>query len=101
VISLCKASCTCGATDTSQACALGTYVDGAGGGALSWASATACELYFSFACADAAAAAGFNYAACSTALTTATCAPTVNGPALLFPQACNMSPPDAGADSEK
>jgi len=101
VIALCRAACTCGSTDSARACTLCIYVDGAGGGGASWASASACELYFSFACADAGAPTGFDYTSCSNALSLASCVATVNGPALLFPSACNVSLPDGGGDSTK
>lgn len=96
VIALCKAACNCAAADGGQACAAGTYVDGAGGGALGWSDATSCELYFSYLCADDGAA-GFNFGACDTALSSSVCVGTVNGRALLIPTACYTVAPEAGA----
>jgi hypothetical protein len=99
VAGLCQAACTCAATDSSQACSLGSLVDGAIGTRESWASASDCELFFGFACADGGPPAGFDYAACATAVTSAKCVTTVAGPALAFPAACNVSLPDGGADA--
>jgi hypothetical protein len=101
VIALCQAACSCGTTDASRACSLGNYVDGAGGGGASWASASACETYFAFACSEAGSATAFNYTACDNALSLATCVSTVNGPALLIPAACSLALPDGGVDSAK
>ena len=86
--SLCQRACDCGAGKCREV----VIADSGATASLSWPTLQECSNFYSvFVCGSGSGSAPVDYAACSSAVSAASCAQGVDGPGIALPAACNSN----------